>query len=584
MELLSIRGKRLLRVVCTLIAVVTIGLQQVCAEDYDYSFSNECLKNPLKPQYNGGMVINPEFNDGLHGWSPFGNNHVNLTKGISGDSIPNNFIIASNRKDPYDSFSQKFYLKKNNHYTVSGWIQLSEGQSDVSIVLKTPSGYKHIAWVIARSGCWSMYKGGIVASASATFELYFQSNNTQAEIWADSISVKEFTPEQWTAHQVKSIEKVRKSKVALQVVDSEGKPLPNATITLVRGKPNFPLGCAINKNILNNNAYQNWFFSRFKYTTFEDEMKWYTNEPTQGHEDYSAADAMLHLVKGRGVMVRGHNVFWDDPKYQPSWVNNLATNQLWSAATARAGSIIKRYAGQLIHWDVMNENLHFTFFEGKLGPEASAVYYKMANSFDWKATPFLNDYNTIEHKEDPVSTPSKYLGKIAQLRAQKYNGPLGIGLEAHFDVPDLAYIRTAIDTLASSKLPIWITELDVSPRPDQAPLLGQILNELVAHPAVQGIIVWSAWKPNGCYRMCLTDNNFRNLPTGDVVDGVLKVMSNEGMVGTTTSEGYFETSLFHGDYEVKVDHPSLEKSMTHTLGVSSTVGDEKMIHFKVLPH
>ncbi|VFQ95968.1 unnamed protein product [Cuscuta campestris] len=531
------------------------------------------------------MVVNPEFNDGLNGWLSFGNNQVNLTKGTSMEG--NNFIIASNRKVPHDGFSQKIDLKKGHHYTVSGWIQISDDtKSDVSVLLKTPSGYEYVAWVIARSGCWSMFKGGFVSNDSATFELYFQSNNTQTEIWGDSISVKEFTPEQWTAHQVKSIEKVRKSKVSIQIVDSEGNPLPNATVAVVSGRPNFPLGCAINNNILNNNAYQAWFFSRFKYTVFENEMKWYSTEPSQGREDYSVSDAMLQLVQNRGVTLRGHNVFWDDPKLLPYWVPNLTPSQLSAAASERINSFVKRYAGQVIHWDVVNENLHHHFFEEKLGPGASAVYYNLTSVLDGKATPFLNDYNTIEHQEDSYSTPSKYLDKIGELRAHGYNGPLGIGLEAHFGVPDLAYVRSAIDTLASTNLPIWITELDVSPRANQGILLEQILNELVSHPAVQGIVIWSAWKPDGCYKMCLTDNSFKNLPTGDVVDGVLKRMSGQGLGGTTAAGGYFETSLFHGDYQVKVEHPSLETPTVHPLAVTPPIAGagaetQSVINFKV---
>nr|GMC56781.1 endo-1,4-beta-xylanase 5-like [Ipomoea batatas]GMD27708.1 endo-1,4-beta-xylanase 5-like [Ipomoea batatas] len=525
-------------------------------------------------------MVNPEMRDGLNGWFGFGNiNDVNLTVGVSKEG--NNFIIASNRKEPRDGFSQKFDLVKDNHYIVSGWIQLSEGEADVAAKFKTATGKVYAAWVVARSGCWSMFKGGFVANVSGPSELHFECNNTQTEIWAGSISVKAFTPEEWTSHQTKSVEKIRKTKVAIEVVDGEGKPLPNATISLIKGRPNLPFGCAINKNILNNKAYQNWFFSRFKYTVFEDEMKWYTTEPSQGREDYSAADALLRLVKARGVAVRGQNIFWDDPNFQPSWVPKLTPTQLSAAATKRINSVVRRYAGQVIHWDVVNENLHSSFFESRLGADASARFYRTASALDGKATPFLNDFNTIEHKEDGASSPSKYLQKIAQLRAQRYSGPLGIGLEAHFDTPDLAYVRTALDTLATAKLPIWITELDVSSRPNQAQYLGQIINELSSHPAVHGIVLWSAWKPSGCYKMCLTDNNFRNLATGDVVDGVIKAMSHEGLVGTTAANGSFETSLFHGEYEVQVDHPLLDQSLVHNLTVTSTVDSERRLYFSV---
>ncbi|CAH9072613.1 unnamed protein product, partial [Cuscuta europaea] len=81
------------------------------------------MKIPMKPQYNGGLLVNSEFNDGLNGWYSFRNDHVNLTTGISKEG--NNFIIASNREEPFDSFSQKIELKKDNHYILSGTEQYS---------------------------------------------------------------------------------------------------------------------------------------------------------------------------------------------------------------------------------------------------------------------------------------------------------------------------------------------------------------------------------------------------------------------------------------------------------------------------
>ena len=56
--------------------------------------------------------------------------------------------------------------------------------------------------------------------------------------------------------------------------------------------------------------------------------------------------------------------------------------------------------------------------------------------------------------------------------------------------------------------------------------------------------------------MCLTDANFKNLATGDVLDKFLGMTK----VGMTDANGVFEASLFHGDYEVTVTHPTLMKS------------------------
>lgn len=91
----------------------------------------------------------------------------------------------------------------------------------------------------------------------------------------------------------------------------------------------------------------------------------------------------------------------------------------------------------------------------------------------------------------------------------------------------------------------------------QAAYLDQLLRELHSHREIQGIMLWSAWSPQGCYRMCLTDNNFKNLATGDVVDRFRTTLSSTAdSDGTTDSDGYFEASLFHGEYEAKITHPA----------------------------
>lgn len=88
--------------------------------------------------------------------------------------------------------------------------------------------------------------------------------------------------------------------------------------------------------------------------------------------------------------------------------------------------------------------------------------------------------------------------------------------------------------------------------------MDQILQEIHGHPAVNGIIIWSAWSPSGCYRMCLTDNNFRNLATGNVVDKFMKGLAHEGLQVTTDSNGFFTASLYHGDYEGEISDGTIE--------------------------
>ncbi|MCI30318.1 endo-14-beta-xylanase A-like protein, partial [Trifolium medium] len=86
-------------------------------------------------------------------------------------------------------------------------------------------------------------------------------------------------------------------------------------------------------------------------------------------------------------------------------------------------SVVSRYNGQVIAWDVMNENIHYHFYEDKL---------------------------------------ANYIRKLKEI--QQFPGtagmPLAIGLQGHFGrgVPNLAYMRSGLDLLGATGLPIWLTE------------------------------------------------------------------------------------------------------------------------------
>ena len=81
----------------------------------------------------------------------------------------------------------------------------------------------------------------------------------------------------------------------------------------------------------------------------------------------------------------------------------------------------------------------------------------------------MNEYNTIEDSRDPASSRTNYLQKLKEIRSYPGNEnlKLGIGLESHFDTPNLPDMRASIDVLAAANLPIWLTEVDVQSSPNQ---------------------------------------------------------------------------------------------------------------------
>ncbi|KAH1141352.1 hypothetical protein AAZV13_12G027500 [Glycine max] len=133
-------------------------------------FQSQCLAHPQKPQYNGGIIQKPELNNGLQGWTAFGEARIEYR-----ESLGNKYVVAHSRNQAHDCVSQKIYLEKDKHYILSAWIQVSEGNDvPVTAPVKTTTRLKFVGAIFAESNCWSMLKDGLTADESGPAELYFE--------------------------------------------------------------------------------------------------------------------------------------------------------------------------------------------------------------------------------------------------------------------------------------------------------------------------------------------------------------------------------------------------------------------------
>ncbi|GJN20410.1 hypothetical protein PR202_gb07785 [Eleusine coracana subsp. coracana] len=539
----------------------------------------------MKPLYSGGIIQNSEFNSGLMGWSTYRNIKASVSRSPSGNKFAvvhgaGGSLSSSGNFLPSHSVHQRLQMQSDTHYSLSAWLQVSSGTAHVKAVVKTPNGERVVAGTVsAQSGCWSMLKGGMTGYSSGPAEIYFESD-AAVDIWVDSVSLQPFSFHEWDAHTRRSGDKTRRRTVRLVAKGADDKPMAHANVSIDLLRLGFPFGNTMTMEILNLPTYEKWFTSRFTHATFENEMKWYSTEWSQNQENYDVADRMLKLAQKHGIKVRGHNVFWDDQNSQMRWVKPLGLDQLKAAMQKRLKNVVSCYAGKLIHWDVVNENLHFNFFETKLGPSASAQIYNQVGQIDKTAVLFMNEFNVLEQPGDPNAVPSKYIAKMNQIRSYPGNGGLkmGVGLESHFSTPNIPYMRSTLDTLAKLKLPMWLTEVDVAKNPNQVKYLEQVLREGYAHPNVDGIIMWAAWHAKGCSVMCLTDNNFKNLPVGDLVDKLIAEWKTHRIVATTDENGAVLLDLPLGEYKFTVRHPSLHGDAVDLITVDSSASSSESQH------
>ncbi|XP_052154604.1 endo-1,4-beta-xylanase 5-like [Oryza glaberrima] len=527
---------------------------------YDYRAYTECKSHPEPALYNGGILR----------WAN---------------------KVTDFRTEDDGNYSPAFVLYNMSAATVysfSCWVKIDRPTTahvKAKILTLANAASQCLGTALVRNDCWSFLKGGFTLnSASETSVLYFQTASPNAStISIRSASLQPFSPEQWNQHREDRIQLNRKRFVNVHVADSNGSRVVGAKVAVHQITRDFPFGSAISRTILGNKLYQEWFNKRFNAAVFENELKWYATEPYPGKEDYTVADQLLQFVQANDAVARGHNIFWEDPKYTPAWVKNLTGSQLRAAVSGRIESLLSRYKGDFVHWDVSNEMLHFDFYENRLGGNATVDFFDTAKRADPLATLFLNDFNVVEVCDDLSSSADSYVSRLRQLADGGVTFE-GIGLEGHFGKPNIPYVRAVLDKLGTLRLPIWLTEIDISSSFDpktQAAYLEEVLREGFAHPSVDGIMLWTAMDTNAsCYQMCLTNQNFTNLPAGDVVDKLLGEWQTKETLGTTNDRGSFNFSAFLGEYKLSVTYLNLTAEGTFSLAHSD---DTKHINIRLSP-
>eukprot|EP00271_Cylindrocystis_brebissonii_P002564 TRINITY_DN1328_c2_g1_i2.p1 TRINITY_DN1328_c2_g1~~TRINITY_DN1328_c2_g1_i2.p1 ORF type:complete len:616 (+),score=67.33 TRINITY_DN1328_c2_g1_i2:718-2565(+) len=452
-------------------------------------------------------------------------------------------------------------------YRISGWVKLSSGRhSHVHTTLHIGGQKtKIIATAWGKKECWTKIAGGFTLDAPTDITLKVSGPAKTTNILVSSYSMSVVTNSAWRAAQNKRIDAMRKRAVTLTVVDRAGKPL-RVKVTMDQLTSSFPFGAAGTAGLAANKTLYNWHSKRFTVSTPINEMKWYTNEFSKGSLFYGPADSFVGAVEKMGAAVRGHNIFWGRQEYVQPWVQALSKPALVSAMQKRLESVVNRYKGKVMHWDVYNEMLHGHYYQTRVNNSIAAWMYKATRQLDPSVKLFVNDYNVIEYYGDPLSTPETYLTSISNLQAQGAEVD-GIGCQGHFvgQTANGPRIKAELDQMAVAGLPIWITELDISDTNPytQADSFETVMREAFSHPAVQGIVQWEVARlpceayydlAGDCAKPCVTchvDSNFNSRPIGDRYVRLRKEWSTH-VKGHTRSNGVFGFRGFFGDYRIDI--------------------------------
>jgi endo-1,4-beta-xylanase len=267
---------------------------------------------------------------------------------------------------------------------------------------------------------------------------------------------------------------------ALQPLQAADMPEPLKVLGKRKG---LNVGNAIGGHWFRDPAYKALMARECNMLVAENEGKWQALEAMPGQYRFEAADRMYAWAAEQGMLVRGHNLIWQDARWLPKWVNEY---DFGTRPQAAAEALLRKHIatvcshfGSIIHsYDVVNEavdpatgGLRANVFTERLGAvEQIDLSFRLAHEQAPKAQLVYNDYMRAD-----AGSAKHRAGVLKLLHALKVRGtPVqALGLQSHIGSWDEAgggaleqqrEWRRFLDEVTAMGLDLLVTEFDVNDR------------------------------------------------------------------------------------------------------------------------
>ncbi|MEJ2649230.1 MAG: endo-1,4-beta-xylanase, partial [Sedimentisphaerales bacterium] len=361
----------------------------------------------------------------------------------------------------------------------------------------------------------------------------------------------------WVSEANARIEQIRKRNVQITVIDSNGGPVSNIFVQIDQVRHRFAFGtCLAYGPLEGNSSYSDFVLDHFEWAVCENEMKWASNEAKRDIETYNQADYIANWCASNNIILRGHNVVWETGSQTPGWVSSLGCNTYPNPSNKleeideRINSIVGRYKGQIVQWDINNEILSGHFYDC-LGEAGRAHFFELANQIDPECAMYMNEYSG--------NSFGSYNGDAYARRANgliALGAPIeGLGIQAHVKSPfqPEKYYNNVLEELALVGLPIMATEYDTdaSAESQRADDLENFYRICFSHPSVKGIIMWGFWKNSVWRGSGIVNSDWTLNEAGVRYEELLDEWTTEES-NFTDSSGSVSFRGFYGTYEIKL--------------------------------
>lgn len=243
------------------------------------------------------------------------------------------------------------------------------------------------------------------------------------------------------------------------------------------------------------------FAKYFNQVTPENDGKWGVVEATRDVMNWAGMDSAYKLAKDNGFPFKMHTLIWGNQ--QPAWIENLSPAEQFEEIEEWFAAVATRYPAIEIV-EVVNEPINDPpnsagngggNYINALGGQGLTGYDWIINSFKLARKHFppgtkfwINEYNIV----NSATRTQQYMTIINLLKTEGLIH--GVGVQAHAFSTTVASttITANFNTLATSGLPLFATELDIDGLDNQVQLASyqRIFPLFWEHPAVKGVTLW----------------------------------------------------------------------------------------------
>ncbi|WP_176956050.1 endo-1,4-beta-xylanase [Catalinimonas alkaloidigena] len=247
-----------------------------------------------------------------------------------------------------------------------------------------------------------------------------------------------------------------------------------------------------------------YFENYWNQITPENAGKWGSVERIRDNMNWTELDSAYALAKNNGFPFHFHVLIWGSQ--QPNWIDTLAPATQLEEIEEWMSLVAERYP-DIEFVEVVNEPLHQppnqpgngrgNYLEalggdGVTGWDWIINSFRMAREYFPNSQLMINDYSII----NDGNATRRYLEIVRLLQEESLIDIIGVQGHAFSTTGPEATFKTNLDSLASTGLPLQVTELDIDGPTDAQQLAEyqRIFPVLWEHPAMMGITLWG-WKP-----------------------------------------------------------------------------------------